>query len=135
MIVYEHSVASLLIWISAAAAILVAAVSYWLFVSRNWRMVVMALLRALFVALLAWCLFFLADGHLWVIRGVGFSLALVPPGQLQTAADPDAVWRVIKLTSALFAVAVSLAMPSMVVQVLVDGCSGWLQRLLPGIGP
>ncbi len=57
MIVYEHSVASIVIWFSVAAAIVVAALSYWFFTSRTWRMAVMVLLRTLFIGLLAWCLF------------------------------------------------------------------------------
>lgn len=57
MIVYEHSVAALLIWISAIAAIAASIFSYGYFVTRNWRMVVLAALRTLFIALLTWCLF------------------------------------------------------------------------------
>lgn len=57
MIVYEHSVASLLIWISVGVAIAVAAFTYWYFTTRNWRMILMTFVRALFIGLLAWCLF------------------------------------------------------------------------------
>jgi hypothetical protein len=57
MIVYEHNAATFLIWMGVLVAIGIAMFSTWYFVQRNPRMVAIAALRALFVALLAWCLF------------------------------------------------------------------------------
>lgn len=57
MIVYEHNAATALILVCVVGAVCVAAFSYWRFVRRNLRMCVMAGIRALFFALLAWCLF------------------------------------------------------------------------------
>ena len=57
MIVYEHNAATALIWVCVVAAVGVAAFSYWRFVRRNIAMFVMAGVRTLVFALLAWCLF------------------------------------------------------------------------------
>lgn len=57
MIVFEHSMRSVMIWIGVIAAVTAAAYSYWCFVRKDFPTAAMAVVRLLFFLLLAWCLF------------------------------------------------------------------------------
>ena len=57
MIVFEHVVPSVLIWLAVVGAMVVAAFSYWRFVQRDLLTIAIVVVRLLFFALLAWCLF------------------------------------------------------------------------------
>ncbi|MEI6787765.1 MAG: glutamine amidotransferase [bacterium] len=57
MIIYEHTVPAAVIVAGALVAVAVSFVGYWFYAKREWTLVPMVVLRALFLILLAWCLF------------------------------------------------------------------------------
>jgi flagellar biosynthesis protein FliR len=86
-------------------------------------------LRALawWLALLA---FFSANGHLLVMQALAASFAAVPPDALLDAASAMAL---VKAGSLLFASALQLAMPVLVLVLLVQMAFAVLSRMLPGV--
>lgn len=57
MIIYEHTVPAIAIVAGCVVAVAASLAGYWFFVKRDWTLVAMVVLRALFLILLAWCLF------------------------------------------------------------------------------
>ena len=90
MIVYEHNAPALLVWLCVLAAIGAAAYSYWRFVRRDVRMVAMTVLRVLFLALLAWCLFLPGlKNVLTTTRKPRFVIMLDTSKSMRLAPSPD----------------------------------------------
>ena len=90
MIIFGHTVPTLLIWLGALAAVAAAGFSFWRFLKPDLATLVMAVLRGLFLAVLAWCLF-MPERKLSLTRTLkprfivaldaSQSMQLTPPGE------------------------------------------------------
>lgn len=90
MVIYEHTVPAALIVVGVAVAVVVSVAGYWLYAKRDWASALMVLLRVLFLALLAFCLFMPGErksetlqqkSRFVVLVDKSKSMTMTPPGK------------------------------------------------------